>query len=437
MKEEFLHYIWRLRQFDWKDLKTVAGEKIEVIDTGQLNTNAGPDFLDARIRIGETLWAGNVEIHINASDWTTHGHQRDRAYDNVILHVVFDDNRPIYYKNKEPIPCLELRKRIPLKIFTNYEKLLNNEYWIPCQHQFHLAPVISRNLWLDRLMVERLEQRLDIMSTQLKANQYNWEESFYQFIATAFGLKVNVVPFERLARSLPLLLLTKHKSSLFQIEALLFGQAGLLEGKFEDDYPNRLKKEYSFLSKKYKLKPIAESSWKFLRMRPANFPSIRIAQFATLIYQSVHLFSKILASANVSEIENMFQIKLSTYWHTHYIFDRISSKRKKNLGKSAIHLLIINTIAPFLFLYGQEKANEKYKEKAFQLLEELKPESNIIIKKWRALGVKPKSAYQTQALLQLKNNYCAQKRCLNCVIGNAVLKGKTALQSERSNKLTL
>ncbi|MCB0653536.1 MAG: DUF2851 family protein [Saprospiraceae bacterium] len=421
MKEEFLHYLWRLRRFDLKEMKTTEGESISIISTGILNHDGGPDFMDARIRIGDTLWAGNVEIHINASDWSLHSHQKNRAYDNVILHVVYEEDRPVFHPTGERIPCLELRRRIKPRVFKMYEKLMSSEKWIPCQFHFHEAPEITRKLWLDRLMVERLENRYETIAAILESNKNNWEETFYQCLAHGFGLKVNTEPFEQLARNLPLLTLSKHRSQLFQIEALLFGQAGFLGFDFAEDYPNKLKKEYSFLKEKYDLTPMSSASWKFLRMRPANFPSIRIAQLAMLIFQTTHLFSKIMAASKVEEIENALTVYTSSYWESHYVFDKPTEmKRRKGLGKPAIQLIIINIIAPLLFLYGKQKADEKYKEKAFKLLEQIKPEQNKIIRQWQELGMKPESAYQTQALLQLKNKYCDAKRCADCAIGNAI-----------------
>jgi uncharacterized protein DUF2851 len=424
MKEDFLHYLWRMRKFNHAALKTTTGVPITIQSTGEHNLDAGPDFSNARIRIGKMLWAGNVEIHIKASDWYNHKHQNDQAYDNVILHFVFDEDQPVFRKNGEPIPCLEIKKRIPAKLVNLYQKIQSNELWIPCQHQFSQVPEITKNLWLDRLLVERLESKTIDVTRSLEKNKNNWEETFYQFLAKGFGVKVNMEPFEQLARSLPMITLSKHKNSLFQLEALLFGQAGMLSTTFEDEYPIRLQKEYAFLKQKYQLNAIAEESWKFMRMRPANFPSIRLAQFATLIYQSAHLFSKVLAAKNVKELENMFEVKISNYWQTHYVFDKLSVKRNKALGKNRIHLLIINTIVPFLFLYGKLNANELLKEKALAFLEELPPEQNTIISDWRKLGLHPVSAYQTQALLQLKKHYCDNKKCLNCSIGNAILKDK-------------
>jgi len=422
MKEEFLHYLWRLKRFDLNNLQTTEGETVQIQNSGEHNQDAGPDFLKARIKIGDTLWAGNVEIHLKSSDWLRHNHQNDRAYDNVILHVVLEEDRPVFRATEERLPCLELRKRIPSKLSKIYLKLLNNEYWIPCQHHFFEVGEITKNLWLDRLLVERLEQKTEAIRLSLAQNQNNWEETFYHFLARNFGVKVNAEPFESLAKSLPLLSLAKHKNNLFQIEALLFGQAGLLEKEFEEAYPNRLKKEYLFLKKKHRLSPISPVAWRFLRLRPANFPTIRIAQFATLIYQSLHLFSKILEARDMGGIEKLFEVKLSDYWLTHYVFDKESVKRNKTLGKNTVHLLLINTIVPFLFLYGKLKGKETFKDKALKLLEEVPPESNSTLSKWKELGMLPKSAYQTQALLQLKNNYCKPKQCLKCAIGNAILK---------------
>jgi len=422
MKEDVLHYVWRTRRFEFQNLFTTEGESVEILAPGVHNTHAGPDFFDARVRIGDTLWAGNVEMHLFASEWEAHRHGEDRAYDNVVLHVVWEEDQPVLRQNGERIPCIELKKRIPAVTIKTYRELLHNEHWIPCQHHFHRVPDITRQLWLDRLMVERLEAKTAFISENLERNRQHWEETFYQVLARNFGLKVNAEPFEALARSLPLSLLSKHKNSLLQLEALLFGQAGLLEGAFEDDYPQRLQKEYVFLQHKYGLQPIAESAWKFLRMRPANFPSLRIAQFATLIHQSAHLFSKILVAQNVEEIENMFEVRLSNYWQTHYVFGKASAKRNKTLGQTAIHLLVINTIAPFLFVYGKQKAEPALCDRALRLLESVPPESNSIIDNWQRLGMEPVSAGQTQALLQLKNEYCDKKQCMRCAVGSEVMR---------------
>lgn len=421
MKEDFLHYLWRLRRFDINNLQTTEGEPIEIHQTGTHNTHAGPDFANARVRVGDTLWAGNVEMHILSSEWLRHQHQKDKAYDNVILHVVLDEDCPIYRKNGERIPCLELRKHIPPKATTVYEKLLHNEHWIPCQHHFYEVNEFTKNLWLDRLLIERLEKKTAAIVQSLKINKGDWAETFYQFLARNFGVKINAIPFELLAKSTPLGTLAKHSSSLFQIEALLFGQAGFLNQEFQDDYPKQLKKEYAFLQKKYQLQPIEKELWKLLRLRPANFPSIRIAQFATLFYQSKALFSKILEAESVEDLEALFQVQLSNYWKTHYVFDKESKLRNKSLGKNTVHLIIMNTVVPFLFAYSRARASEKLQDKAIRILEALPAEGNSIIRQWKALGMKVKTAYQSQALLQLKNEYCNHKKCLECSIGHKIL----------------
>ena len=430
MKEDFLHFVWRLQRFQPKGLTTTTGESIEIINYGIHNHNAGPDFLNARIRIGDTLWAGNVEMHLRSSEWLAHQHQKDVAYENVILHVVLEEDTIIRHPDGERIPCLNLRPHLPVGLAKQYLRLLHNENWIPCQHQLYTVPSVTRSLWLDRLLVERLDERTAIMADRLQRNQGDWETTFYQSLAWGFGLKVNAEPYFMLAESLPLKTLLRHKNNLLQIEALLFGQAGMLDKHFDDDYPNQLKKEYSFLQKKYNLTPIVGTLWKYMRMRPANFPSIRIAQFATLIFRTGHLFSKMLAAKNLKEIENAYVVELSNYWQTHFRFDKESTRSTKSLGKSRVHLLVINIIAPFLFLYGKEKGNQKYKDRALDLLEEIPAERNAIISQWNELGLDTGQAAQSQALLQLKKHYCDQKRCLDCAIGCNILKKAPLVMEE-------
>lgn len=422
MREDFLHYLWRLKRFDLNDLKTTAGEPLQIKDFGRYNTHAGADFEAARLVIGTTEWAGNVEMHLRSSDWLKHGH--GKSYDNVILHVVLDDDVTVQRTDGSPIPTLALRKRVPQKLHEQYLALWHSEDWIPCEKQFLHAAESTRQLWLDRLLVERLEDKTTFFADILKRNGNSWEQSFYEALARNFGVKVNAEPFERLARALPLLTLGKHKSSLFQTEALLFGVAGFLEDLEEaDDYRKALAKEFGFLKHKYQLTPLPLIAWKFLRLRPANFPTLRLAQFALLIHQSVHLFSKILEAPDVKALSSLFSIKITEgYWLTHYSFGTEHQAKAKSLGEDTVDLLLINTIIPFLFLYGKQKADEHYTDKALALLEEIAPEHNQIIATWQVLGARTASAYDTQALLQLKNCYCDKKRCLDCAIGNAILK---------------
>lgn len=422
MRESFLHFLWRTRRFDAQNLLTTQNQALEILTVGEHNSNAGPDFFNARIRIAETLWAGNIEMHLKSSEWIAHGHSADPAYDNVVLHVVLEEDVLIYHGSGELIPCLTLNGRIPAQLLEHYERLEQDQAWIPCEHFFQNVPGIVRLNWLDRLMVERSEQKTTAIDSVLQATNNHWEEAFYIVLARNFGLKVNVEPFEALARSLPLVTLAKHKSNFLQIEALVLGQAGFLSGPFKEEWPTVLSREYKHLSKKYGLESLAVSQWKFLRLRPANFPTVRLAQFAGLIFNSVHLFSKVLEAKNLREFENLFECQTSSYWSNHFQLDKPTVKVDKPLGKDFIHLLVINAFVPFLFHYGKTKGIEAYQKLAFRLLEEIPPESNHIINQWMALGVPVKHAFQSQALIHLKTRYCDEKRCLECAIGNAILK---------------
>lgn len=424
--EVFLHYIWKLKLFDFKALQTINEESVELVHVGTHNHDTGPDFSNARIRIGGTLWAGSVEIHKKSSDWLAHQHQKDKAYNNTILHVVYEHDQEIYRIDGTPIPTVELKHKIPDQYLQRYWELSTSKQKIPCEHRFFEVPVPLKNLWLERLVIERLEDKTLEIQNSLEQTQNNWEETFYRFLARNFGAKQNSTAFEALAKSLPLKILSKHKNNLFQLEALLLGQAGFLSEselqKTSDLHCLNLQKEYLFLSKKYQLIALKASSWQFGRMRPANFPTIRLAQFAVLIYQSTHLFSKILVEADVNNLRNMFLIHLDAYWMNHYRLGEESPKRRKSLGGGTVDLILINTIAPFLFIYGDYKGIEAYKERAVRLLQIIKPEQNSIIANWQNLGMATNSAQDTQALLQLKKKYCDPKRCLSCSIGHHILK---------------
>ena len=422
MRESFLHFLWRWRRFEAHNLTTTQGQPLDILHPGEWNTHAGPDFFNARLRIGPTVWAGNVEIHRLASEWVAHRHSDDGAYDNVVLHVVLEEDQPVVRPSGERIPCLELKGRIPPRILETYQRLEHERAWIPCQTFFKNIPGIIRLNWLDRLLVERLEQKTAAIAEALRTTENHWEEAFYRLLARNFGLKVNAEPFEALARSLPLPILARHKNDPLQIEALLFGQAGLLEEPFHDEHPAALAREYRFLRHKYGLVPLSGSQWKFLRLRPANFPTVRLAQFAALVHQSAHLFSKILEAGTLREMEHLFNVQPGGYWSAHFQFDKPSVQRAKNPGRDFVHLLVINTIAPFLFYYGKIKNLEALQKRALSLLEELPPESNTILDGWADLGVPARNAFQTQALIHLKTRYCDARRCLECAVGNAILK---------------
>ncbi|MBL7892504.1 MAG: DUF2851 family protein, partial [Bacteroidia bacterium] len=407
MTEEFLHYLWKYKRYNSANLSTQTGEVIQVIKQGEHNTDAGPDFFNSKLKIGKTIWAGNVEIHIHSSDWKKHNHQSDKAYDNVILHVVYRHDEKVYRKTGEELPTLELKGRFDESVFKKYLQFKASKTWVPCAPQLKSVESFILNNWLERMLVERLERKSGAVLASLEINKNNWEETFYQHVARSFGFKVNSDPFELLARSIPNSILAKHKNSLFQVEALLFGQAGLLDNQFVDTYPQYLQNEYAFLRKKYKLTPLDPHVWKFLRLRPSNFPTVRIAQFASLIFNSIHLFSKVIETNKPDALKKLFSVRASEYWETHYMFDKKSAKSVKSIGPDGVNNIIINTIVPFLFVYGKSKAEEKYVDLSLALLEKIEPENNSIIDKWEQFGVKAKSAYQTQALLQLKNEYCS------------------------------
>ncbi len=421
MTEEFLHYIWKFKLFDINS-GVVSGDSLQVINPGTHNFDSGPDFLNARVKIGNTVWAGNVEIHIRSSDWFIHGHQDDEAYDNIILHVVFVDDKPVKRKSGETVPTFELTGKFDEALYDRYQYFLSNRNWIPCEKLIQRAGRLVINSLLDRLLVERLEDKSGSIIARLGINGNNWEQTFYEFLAANFGFKVNGTPFEMTAKSLPLSYLGKHKNNRFQIEAMLFGQAGLLEDERGDDYYLKLRQEYLFLQRKFGLIPIDKNLWRFMRLRPSNFPTIRLSQFAHLIHRSSHLFSKLLEIEKFPDLIPLFDVSVSDYWQTHYTFGKVSAKRTKKLGKTAIHLIMINTVVPFLFVYGRLKNDQKYIDRALIFLDQLPGELNAIVRKWEKLGMSTRTAYNTQALLQLKNVYCNRKRCLQCGIGNELLK---------------
>ena len=422
--EDFLHYIWKFRLFDNTDLKTVDGEAIHIYSAGIHNTHSGPDFSNARIHIGDTTWAGNVEIHVPSSDWRKHNHINDEAYKNVILHVVYRDDEPVITADGNKLPTLELENRISPDLYNRFHSLVyGNQTIIPCEGSIGHIDDMTIGTWLTRVLVERLEKRAEIVIKALDQNRGDWEETFYQFLAANFGFKTNALPFEMLAKSLPQNILAKHKNNPLQIEALIFGQAGFLDGDVVDEYPKKLKTEYDFLRKKYSITPIENHLWKFLRMRPQNFPTIRLAQFAALIIKSNHLFSKILDIREVKGLRDLFtEIQVNPYWEEHYRFDAPSKPSSKNLGQSSVDVLLLNTLAVFLFSYGKHLQLEYYISRSMKLLESLPKEENNIINDFDVLGVKVKNAFESQALLELKNNYCNFKKCLQCGIGNKILK---------------
>ncbi len=428
MKENFIVYLWKNRLLHPGKLQTTKGERVEIIHPGQENHDAGPDFFAAKIRIDGTLWVGNVEIHTLSSNWEKHGHQHNPAYDNTILHVVFEHDRETAIPTRQMIPIMEVKNCFEKHILDNYQNLLLSKTWVPCQNNLEMVDNFIIQNWLNRLLVERLERKTGEISHFLEYFSNDWESTFYYLLARNFGFKVNASPFGLLAQHTPYNLLAKNKNQLTTIEALLFGQAGLLEKPFKDVYPRTLKDEYRYLQKKYKLQPLKKELWKFSRLRPVNFPTLRIAQFAMLVHTSGRLFRRIIQAVSPAEIIELFQIKASPYWGNHYVFDKASAGKPKNIGKDALRNIIINTIAPVMFVYGKESEKPQVSEKALSLLQEVPAENNNIIRNWKTLGVKPQNAADSQALLELKKYYCVPGKCLSCAIGHVILKNTTHAQ---------
>lgn len=423
MREEFLHFIWREARFDLRDLRTTTGQSLSIQHFGEHNKDAGPDFSGGQLRIDGMQWAGNIEIHLRASDWYRHQHEQDPAYNNVILHVVLEEDRPVYHPDGQRIPCLELQERIPAGLLHSWWRLQHNAYWIPCQHQLPRSPTTVVTAMLDRVLQERVQERSQTFRARLERNNMDWEEAFYEALARALGGRVNADAMDMLARSLPLRVMLKHKHSLLQLEALLFGQSGLLPEVRADEevYVTLLRREYTLLKTKHNLRPLPATAWRYLRLRPSNFPTVRIAEFAVILFRTGQLFSKVLSAADATELENMFVVQLSNYWQSHYRFGKSSKPRLRNLGQSTIHSILINTIAPALFTYANYRSDDRFQERALNLLRSLPPEDNHVIRKWKQLSVEVAHAADSQALLQLKADYCQKSRCLECTIGCHIL----------------
>lgn len=422
MKEDFIHFLWKFRLFTTNEPVTACGMSIKIEHTGIHNQDAGPDFSAAKIIIDGTLWVGNVEMHLRSSDWFRHKHQHDPAYGNIILHVVMEHDADIYDARGNVVPVFEIRNFFDAALMHKYESILQSKSWVPCERFIHQSDSFIVMNWLNRLVVERLERKAAEIVQFYNYFERNWEQTFYYFLARNFGFKLNASPFALLSQQTNYRIIARHRDDLTQLEALFFGQAGLLEDDFKDAYPTLLKKEYAFLRHKYKLTPIDGSLWKFGKMRPKNFPTIRIAQFARLMHHSVNLFGQITEKSSRSDIKELFKAQSTPYWNNHYRFDISSNASKKNLGTLAIDNIIINTIVPLKFVYGKEILRHDISEQAIQLLAATPAENNQIIRNWIKISIKPENASDSQALLELKKHYCTPKKCLHCAIGNHLVR---------------
>ncbi len=423
MNESLLQFIWKFRLFDFAALRTTEGESVEIVSPGFHNTDSGPDFENAKIRIGQTLWVGNIELHICSSDWDQHQHGNNAAYDNVILHVVYEDDRnTASRKNGERIPLVVLKERIHSNTMYRYEQLTQQKKGIPCARFFPEIEKQTLSLFMTHLLVERLEHKVKHIYGILNECKGDWENTAFRIIARYFGASVNKEPFEQLAQSLPVKIWAKHSSDPLQVEALLFGQSGFLNDDVEDDYPKQLKKEYQYLKRLHDLQPLPKHIWKLLRLRPSNFPTLRIAQFASLLSKETNIFSVLLETKDIKTFHHFFSVEVSAYWKSHYVFDKEAKQVRSHIGTTTKNILLINAVAPLLFAYGKYKGEENYCDWALQLLESCPPEKNILMDYWISLGVSPANAFDTQALLQLRTDYCNQFRCLSCAVGLQILK---------------
>ncbi len=391
------------------------------------NTNAGPDFSDAKIHVGLLDWIGSVEIHIKASEWNQHKHDLDNAYENVILHVVWQEDKKILRRDGSELPTLVLENRVDEGLISQFKKLVNTSSAIPCKNWFVDVAPITKLSMMERVLLQRLQSKASLVQEFLQKNNGDWEETIYQVLAKNFGFKVNADPFLQLARALPYKVILKHANQLLQVEALLFGQAGMLVTKSKDEYVLELFREFEFLKKKYSLEQgtLDFSQWKFLRLRPANFPTLRIAQFASLLVNSKNLFSRVIESETYESLIGIFKAEQSSYWQKHYRFGKPAKDVVDAFGDSSIHNVLINSVAPLLVAYGKERDDDRYIERAMNILQRLPAEKNKITSLWQDLGYKVNSSFDSQALIELYNNFCQKRNCLNCAMGSAILKPKS------------
>jgi len=420
MKEEFLHFLWKYSLYDRERLLDYEGNKITVIHPGEYNRDAGPDFFNARISIAGTLWAGNVEIHTYSSHFDMHGHKDDPMFDNVILHVVAENDRKVFNSRGEELLTAELV--FDLSLHDKYISLVNNPYIIACQGEIRDYDSTLFQHWLNSLVVERIQCKSEMILRIFSETGNDWEETFYRVLSRYFGFRVNTEPFEMLAMALPFRIIRKHADNRFQIESLLYGTSGMLREELfkealSDQYYTDLIREYKFLSSKYSLQPLQGWIWKFSRLRPSNFPTIRISQLAGMLSITGGLFSRLLDVKDIKQLKELFEVYASPYWDDHFVFGSIKRGRSKKTGSQATDIFLINAVIPLLFVYGESRGLSGYSERALLFLDQIKAEQNSIINEWAVVGIKSESALSSQALIQLRDQYCRKRRCLDCRVG--------------------
>ncbi len=425
MSEDFLYFLWQFQYFQKTDLQTANGEALQILTVGLRNTHAGPDFLNGRLLIDGLEWAGSIEMHLRSSDWHRHTHTHDRAYDSVILHVVWENDAAIQRPDGSLVPTLALKPLTSPALLQKYRSLAESKEVIPCASQFEAVMDIHKRTMLDRALMQRLERKAAVIHDMLTQNQQDWEETTYQLLLQNFGFKINAEPMLRLAQGLPLKILLKHRTHLTQLEAMLLGQSGLLnKTEDRDEYSLTLEQEYTFLAAKYGLKSqqLLPREWKFMRLRPANFPTVRLAQFAALIYRQPGLFSLFIHAESVEKLNHDLRIEQSAYWQTHYLFQKEAATKVPPLGRSSIENIIINTVVPLLVAYSEARDNRSFLDKAMTFLEQLPSEQNHLTDLWKDLGQITKTAFDSQAAIELYTHFCQPKYCLNCAIGTNLLR---------------
>lgn len=421
MKEKLLQFIWQHQYFNTLQLRTSCEKNLKILFPGEWNQNQGADFLDAKVRIDETIWAGNVEIHTFSSDWNLHHHSKDANFGNVILHVVWRHDTQITGVNGDILPTLELESIIPNMLLNKYEILMNASDLIPCGKQFKAVQEFLLVNWKEKLILQRLQRKSLLIHKFSIENNFHWEETFWWLIARNFGATVNADCFENIARSIPGNILAKHKHQVIHLEAILFGQARLLDKNFTEAYPRMLQKEFKFFKEKYKFSSLSLQLF-FLRMRPANFPSVRLAQLAMLLKECNHLFSFVRESENLKDVMTMLDVTANDYWHYHYRFDEPNTYQPKKVGNQMVGSIMINTVIPTLFAYGSHLHEDAFVEKALSWLQQLSPENNAVTRHFKTIGFNNHHASDSQSLIELKQQYCDMKRCLDCDLGRSILK---------------
>ena len=421
MKEDFLHHVWQFKKFDIANLKTTKGESIQILNSGQYLQLAGPDFFNAQIIIENQKWAGNVEIHLKSSDWYVHNHEKDSNYDSVILHVVWEHDVPIFRKDNSEIPTLELKEYVALSDLHKYQSLVSQKSWIYCENELQNVDQFVFKNWQERLFFERLERKANLIFELLETSNHDWEAVLFCLLVKNFGLNTNGEMFYKIAKSIPFSVVRKESFSLESLESLLLGQANLLSHDFQDSYAKELQKSYHYLVQKHQLREKVVGSVEFFKHRPDNFPTIRLAQLASLYFHQKNLFSLVMNCSSINELYQVFNVGVSQYWETHYNFDRESSKKMKKLSKSFVDLLVVNTIIPLQFAYARSRQKEITQD-LIDLANSIPSEKNVIIDKFKTFGIASENVYESQALLQLKKEYCDLKKCLDCAVGHFILK---------------